>query len=649
MGFPGSAGYATAKFLPPEGPREKMLRTILRQGWGRMGQNPMAAQSSKAESDSAKADGVSWQAFLSQFRSMALALWASRDRTKLSLLGLGLVAVVGATAYSQVRLNAWNQPFYNALARKDMQVFIEQLGVFAVLAGVLLILNVAQMWLNQSSKVVLREGLVSDLLEQWLSPARAFRLSNAGEIGENPDQRIQQDAQHLSDLTTELGIGLLQSTLLLLSFVGVLWVLSSHMVLSIFGGAYVVPGYMVWCALAYAAIASAFSWMVGRPLINLNAQHYAREADFRYALVRVNEQIDAITLSSGEADERNRIDGVFRTVLDISWRIVNAMTRLTFVTAGYGWFTIIAPILVAAPAYFRSGMSFGELMMIVGAFNQVQGALRWFVDNFSSIADWRATLLRVASFRQKILTMDELGKDASRITLEEADGPSVKIDDLRVSWPAGCIKLSEAHTELQTGQRLLITGENGEEKSLLFRAVGGLWPWGSGRITRPPRQSIMFMPVRAYTPAGTLRQSVAYPHPVSKYHAEDIAKALVDVGLEHLKAELDIEDRWDRRLTDDEKQSLAFARVVLQKPDWVVANDALDILNPTSRMRIREILQGALSHIGIINIGHDVPETGVYHYKVRLVRDPHGPAFDSDRATQTSDQPGPAAEPPSGG
>ena len=270
-----------------------------------MGQKSMAAQSSKTGSDGARADGVNWQDFLSQVRSMASALWASRERTKLSLLGLCLVAVVGGTAYSQVRLNAWNQPFYNALARKDMQVFIEQLGVFAVLAGVLLILNVAQMWLNQSSKVVLREGLVNDLLDQWLSPARAFRLSNAGEIGENPDQRIQQDAQHLAELTTELGIGLLQSTLLLLSFVGVLWLLSSHMVLSIFGGSYTVQGYMVWCALAYAAIASALSWMVGRPLINLNAQHYAREADFRYALVRVNEQIDAITLSSGEADEKD--------------------------------------------------------------------------------------------------------------------------------------------------------------------------------------------------------------------------------------------------------------------------------------------------------------------------------------------------------
>jgi vitamin B12/bleomycin/antimicrobial peptide transport system ATP-binding/permease protein len=608
----------------------------------------MAAQSSKSPSDAVTMDGIEWGAFFSQFRSMGSALWNSRERNKIALLGAGLVVVVGATAYSQVRLNAWNQPFYNALARKDFPLFFEQLWVFAALAGVLLVLNVAQMWLNQSSKVVLREGLVNDLLDQWLKPTRAFRLSNAGQIGENPDQRIQQDAQHLAELTTDLGIGLLQSTLLLLSFVGVLWVLSSHMVLSIFGGAYTVPGYMVWSALAYAAIASLVSWRVGRRLVNLNAQHYAREADFRYALVRVNEQIDAITLSGGETDEKNRIDGVFRTVLDISWRIVGAMTQLTWVTAGYGWFTIIAPILVAAPAYFRSGMSFGELMMIVGAFNQVQQALRWFVDNFSGIADWRATLLRCASFRQKILTMDDLGKDASRIKFE-TDGPSVRIDDLRVSSPAGCIKLSEPHSELQAGQRMLITGETGEEKALVFRAIGELWPWGSGRITRPPRPSIAFLPVRAYTPAGTLREAVAYPHPPSKFEPADIVKALADVGLEHLQSKLDVEERWERQLTDDEKQSLAFARVILQKPSWVVLNDALDILNPTSRMRIRDIMMGALRDIGIINVGHDVAESGIYHYKVQLVRDPLGPAFEADRAPQTSDQPGPAAEPSAGG
>jgi putative ATP-binding cassette transporter len=153
----------------------------------------------------------------------------------------------------------------------------------------------------------------------------------------------------------------------------------------------------------------------------------------------------------------------------------------------------------------------------------------------------------------------------------------------------------------------------------------------------------MFMPVRAYTPAGTLREAIAYPHQHTKFDPADIAKALADVGLEHLRAELDIEDRWDHRLTDDEKQSLAFARVVLQKPNWVVANDALDILNPTSRKRIREIMQGALSHIGLINVGHDVPESDVYHYKVHLVRDPQGPAFESGGAPQASDPSAPAA------
>jgi putative ATP-binding cassette transporter len=357
-------------------------------------------------------------AFLSQFRTIASALWASRARNKIMLLGAGLLVVVGGAAYAQVRLNAWNQPFYNALSHKDLRTFLEQLEVFAELASVLLLLNVAQTFLNQSSKVVLREGLVNDLTKQWLEPARAFRLSNAGEVGENPDQRIQQDAQRLAELTTDLGIGLVQSTLLLLTFVGVLWVLSSHMVLSVGGHTFSVLGYTVWCALLYAGAASFLSWRVGRPLIELNAQRYAREANFRYALVRVNEQIDAITLSGGEADERARLDAVFQTVLDISWRVVGAVTGLTWVTAGYGWFTVIAPILVAAAAYFQSEMSFGELMVGVGAFNQVQSALRWFVDNFSGIADWRATLLRVAIFRQEILTMDELGRNTSRIKFD---------------------------------------------------------------------------------------------------------------------------------------------------------------------------------------------------------------------------------------
>jgi vitamin B12/bleomycin/antimicrobial peptide transport system ATP-binding/permease protein len=604
----------------------------------------MADQSKKPPENVGGGEGASLAGLVSDFLWMASAFWVSRQRNKLLALAGALIVVVGATAYMQIRLNSWNRPFYNALTNKDMPGFLTQLGVFGVIAGILLVLNVAQMWLNQSSKVVLRQGLVNDLLDQWLTPKRAFRLSNSGPLGVNPDQRLQADAQHLTDLSTDLGIGLLQSSLLLLTFVGVLWGLSRGQFLPFAGREFAPPGYLVWCALVYAGAASFVSWWVGRPLINLNAEHYAREADFRFALVRINEHIDGITLYGGEPDEREGLNGVFGGVLDISWRIVNAVTRLTWVTAGYGWFTIIAPILVAAPAYFQSKMSFGELMVIVGAFNQVQNALRWFVDNFSNLADWRATLLRVARFRKAIMKMDDLGQAKSRIHFTETREPSITIDDLHVASPEGCVMLSEPHTNMTVSERVLIAGEDGEHKALLFRAIGGLWPWGSGQITHPARNTIMFMPVRAYIPPGALGEAVAYPRSASDYDAAVIAKALVDVGLEHLASRLEEENRWDRDLTDDEKQCLAFARVILQRPQWVVVNDALDVLDPKSRQRIRALFSSELSEIGLINIGHDQPETSFYPRKLHLVVDAGGLKFEPTREHGMPESPRSAAE-----
>lgn len=567
------------------------------------------------------------QTLFSEIMGMVAAFWAARERNKLMLLAAALVAVIGATAYVQILLNAWNRPFYNALTHKDFSGFLQQLGVFAELAGILLVLNVAQRWLNQTSKVVLRQGLVHDLLKEWLAPMRAFRLSNSGEIGINPDQRIAADAEHLTDLMTDLGIGLLQAALLLSVFVGVLWGLSQHMTLSFAGNTFEIPGYMVWCALIYAGTASFLSWLIGRPLITLNSERYAREGELRSALVRVNEQIEGITIYGGESGERQYLNAVFETVLEVLRRIVRAATRLTWITAGYGWFTIVAPILVAAPSYFSGSMTFGELMMVVGAFNQVQSSLRWFVDNFSSIADWRATLLRVASFRQAIHIMDKLGHSTDRIRVEETEDGSIRIDDLRVAAPTGCIALSEPRVELKPGERILIVGERGAGKTLLFRAFVGLWPWGSGRITRPARQFMTFLSRRAYIPPGTLRAVVAYPHPTDAYEDASVAEALADVGLPALGTMLDKADRWDRVLNDDEKQCLAFARVILQRPRWVVLDDILDVVAPASRRRIEAVLAGKLADVGVINIGEDRTKSGLFTRTLHLVTDPNGVTF----------------------
>jgi len=569
---------------------------------------------------------LSKDSLFAQVARLVAAFWASRERNQLLLLAAALVAVVAATAYMQIRLNAWNRPFYDALTHKDIPQFISQLRVFAELAAVLLVLNVSQVWLNQTSRVVLRQGLVHDLLNEWLKPMRAFRLSNAGSIGQNPDQRLHADAQHLTDLMTDLGIGLLQSTLLLLSFIGVLWVSSQHMFLPFAGHRYYIPGYMVWCALFYASTASFLSWLVGRPLIGLDAERYAREANLRFALVRANEEIEGITIYGGEADEKGHLNRVFDSVLEVSRRIVGATTRLSWITSGYGWFTIVAPILVAAPTYLTGGMSFGELMLVVGAFNQVQTSLRWFVDNFPSIADWRATLLRVASFRGALVTMDSLGESTSRIDLEETGSPTIRLDDLQVAAPAGAINLSERHVDLAPGERVLISGERGEERTLLFRAMIGLWPWGSGRIARPPRESMMFLPERAYVPPGTLRTALCYPCATHEFDDAAAVRALTAVGLERLQPLLDTTERWDQRLNDDEKQLLAIARVILQRPQWVVLNEALEILDPASRRRTEALFSGDLARVGLINIGRET-DREFFMRRVQLRTDPQGPTF----------------------
>ena len=588
---------------------------------------PAAARTEAASEDALAPYDFTKDNLFAQIKRMAGAFWAARERNQLLLLCGGLVIVVAATAAMQIRLNAWNRPFYDALTHKDIPGFVRQLVVFAELAAVLLVLNVSQVWLNQTSRVVLRQGLVHDLLNEWLKPTRAFRLSNAGPIGQNPDQRLHADAQHLTELMTDLGIGLLQATLLLLSFIGVLWVLSQHMVVPFAGHRLQVPGYMVWCALLYAGTASFLSWRVGRPLITLDAERYAREADMRFALVRANEEIEGITIYGGESDEKDHLNQVFATVLEVSRRIVGATTQLTWITAGYGWFTIVAPILVAAPSYLTGEMSFGELMVAVGAFNQVQTSLRWFVDNFSTIADWRATLLRVASFRGAVATMDNLGESTSRIDLEEGPTPAIHIDDLQVAAPGGAIRLSETHLELMPGERVLIAGERGADRTQLFRALIGLWPWGKGRIVRPARESMMFLPARAYVPPGTLRTALCYPCSTHDFDAPATERALAAVGLERLTPLLDTTARWDRQLNDDEKQSLAIARVLLQRPQWLVLNGVFEGLDAASRRRIEAVLARELAGVGLIDIGKQEENAGFFTRIFQLLTDAGGPSF----------------------
>jgi vitamin B12/bleomycin/antimicrobial peptide transport system ATP-binding/permease protein len=532
-----------------------------------------------------------------------------------------IILVVAGTAYGQIRLNGWNKPFYDALSRRDLRDFLYQLGVFFLIAGFLLALNVVQRWLVETLELKMREGLVTSLLHDWMLPRRAFWLANAGAMGVNPDQRIHEDARKLCELSADLGIGLLQAAILFLTFSRVLWVLSNDFIFRVSDRDYTVPGFMVWAAILYASAGSLMSYWVGRGLIGRNAERYAREADLRFSLVRVNEHVDDISLAQGEGDERRRIALHLGNVLAATRRIVMGHANLTWVTAGFGWVTIVAPILVAAPLYFSGKVSFGGLMMAAGAFTQAQSSLRWFIDNFSAIADWRASLLRVANFRHALISSHEPRGFESRIAYTEGDPGAISIENLEIVSAANADMLKETRVVVSRGERVLILGAPGTGKTQLFRALAGLWPWGAGHITRPTGEQIFYLPRGTpYLPRGSLREVLAYPLKADSFGDGAFTRALYRLGLERLAPLLDTTHRWDRELSQDEQLCLAIARILLQAPPWVLIDGTFGSLDDDVLERVMDVFTNELQSTGVIHIGGPAQAHTLFTRVLHLVK-----------------------------
>lgn len=558
-----------------------------------------------------------------QLSLMIRAISSSPVGGKIVILMVALVVVIVATAYGQIRLNSWNKPFYDALSRRDFRDFLFELGVFFVIAGCILALNVLQRWLGEMLQVRLREGLVRSLLHDWMLPRRAFWLANAGSMGVNPDQRIHEDARKLCELSGSLGIGLFQASILFGTFAGILWRLSSNFSIHIGDRDYAIPGFMLWAAIIYAGAGSLLSYTVGRGLINRNADRYAREADLRFSLVRVNEHVDAISLAAGEQDEKRRIERRLADALRATRRIVWGHTNLEWVTAGFGWVTNVAPILVAAPLYFTGKVSFGGMMMAAAAFTQAQSSLRWFIDNFSVIADWRATLLRVANFRHAVITTDEPRGFESRIVYEEGDAGRIRIESLHSVSSAHADMIKEPKVVIEAGARVLVLGAPGTGKTQLFRALAGLWPWGSGRIIRPRNEQIFYLPRGTpYLPRGSLREVLAYPLKGDNFSANAFSRALFRLGLERLAPFIDETRRWDRELSQDEQLCLVFARMLIQTPPWVLIDGTLGLLDDDVLELVIDIFGKELKTTGIIHIGGPGEAHELFSAVLHLIKAP---------------------------
>lgn len=547
---------------------------------------------------------------LNAFARIARDWLTASDRGTARLLIAGVVALTFLQVGIQIRFNLWNRDFFNALENRDNPEFMLQMAVFLGLAALSMAASVYQLYLKQLVQLRWREWLSGRLIAGWLRDGRHYQLEITGGAVQNPDQRVAEDARIATELAVDFTLGLLISLTTLMAFVGILWTLSGALRFSLFGTLVAVPGYMVWAALLYALLGSGLTWVVGRPMVDINIRRAGSEAEFRFGLVRARENGEAIALIHGETDERRVLAGLFVRVRETVAELMRSQRHLMWLTSAYGSLAMVFPTLVASPAYFAGAITLGGLMQIGAAFGQVQGSLNWFVDNFPNIAEWRSAVARLLAFRAAIDDLDAMQADPAQPTIRvieacEGDGPHVlAFRDVQVAFSDGTTVIAGASAEIHPGEHVLIKGESGTGKSTLFRAIAGLWPWGAGEILVPPRASLMFMPQRPYIPNGSLLGALSYPAGPGAYGAEAAAATLAAVGLNHLVARLADEERWDRILSLGEQQRLAFARLLLQRPGWIFMDEATAALDEENQDAMMRLVQAALPESAIISIGH---------------------------------------------
>jgi putative ATP-binding cassette transporter len=539
---------------------------------------------------------------------LAAPYFRSEDRWAGRLLLGAVVAIQLSLVAIQVILNQWYNRFYNTLQDRNFNAFVSAVLFFCVLAAIYTVLQVYQNYLNQWLQIRWRRWMTQTYLQQWLNTANHYRMQLLGDAADNPDQRVAEDIKMFIDSGAGFGIlpvglGLLNAVVTLCSFVVILWTLSEDAPLTLFGVA--IHGYLVLAALIYAIIGTTLTHLIGWPLISLNFRQQRFEADFRFNLVRSRENSEQIASLNGEAAERERHLFRFGLLADNWIAIMQRTKKLTFFTASYSQASVIFPYVMVSPAYFSGGMQLGGLMQTASAFNNVQGALSYFVTAYQAIAEFQAVVTRLSGFERAIETARAaaLAPPVIEVVAREAS-PAIAIDHLSVRLPHGEPLLNAEHLALNAGDRVLVSGPSGAGKSTLFRAIAGIWPFGSGKVSVPIEAKVMLVPQRPYFPLTTLAGAITYPAKVGTFDEARLVDALTAVGLSRLAPRLAEEAHWNRMLSVGEQQRLAIARALLYAPDYLLLDEATAALDEPAEAMLYRLLQERLPGTAIISIGH---------------------------------------------
>lgn len=527
--------------------------------------------------------------------------WQSEEKKKAFWLLTCIIALTFGVVFMLVQLNTWNNSFYSALQNYDAEKISSELIHFSWLAAIYIILAVYSYYLQQTLILHWRRWLTTRFIDIWLQNKTYYNLQMFGKDTDNPDQRISEDVRQFVEMTLGFAIGILKSLCTFISFVFILYQLSGPLSFSFMGKTWTIHGYMLWASLLYSILGTYITHVVGRKLVKLNFIQQRYEADFRFSMIRLRESAESVAFYRGEAQEGKVFKNRFKLLLDNFWQLVNKQKQLVFLNSGYSQIAIIFPFVVAMNRYLAKEVSLGGLMQVASAFGRVQDSLSYFVDMYSSIAQWQAVVMRLTYFGRH---MHEVSQQAEQFHVERfATSEAVSVEQMQVNLPDDTVLLQDINFTLQPGRNVLIKGVSGSGKSTLLRALAGIWPFVTGKINLPKTEELMFIPQKPYIPLGSLREALLYPgrKPLSD---EELLYLLDLCQIGYLRDKLDLVADWSHVLSVGEQQRLAFVRAHIQEPKWLFLDEATSALDEDTEAAMYALLAERLRQTTLVSIGH---------------------------------------------
>lgn len=544
--------------------------------------------------------------------------WRSEEKKSAWMYLVGIIILTMAAVYMTLLLNDWFNEFYSALQNYDSTAVYHGLIRFTAIAFGHIAFSVYAYYLQQTLALRWRRWMTEKYLSRWTSRHMFYRLEMfSGGRSDNPDQRISEDINLFTTRTLSFMAGLLKAITTIFCFIFVLWSLSEPLTLPLPGLTIHIYGYLVWTALAYSVIGTWITHKVGHKLVGLNFVQQKLEADFRYAMVRLRETSESVAFYHGGKEEKKILSGRFHKLLVNTVYIIRKQKQLSWLTNSYGQIAIIFPFVVAAPRYLSKNISLGGLMQVANCFGKVQESMSYFVDVYSSLAEWMSCVERLLTFDAHMDHMlRETEKEQGHLARKEG-GSSLILSDVTVRLPQGKTLLSSLSCTIQEGEKVILKGPSGSGKSTLLRLLAGLWPYGEGVIQLPLTSEVLFIPQKPYMPMGTLEEAAFYPK--GKGNREELVKLMETCGLTRWKDHLEEEGDWSHILSLGEQQKLAFVRIFLTRPRWVFLDEATSAMDEETENHLYRLLT-FLPGMTVISVGHR-STLDKYHTRVLKIRE----------------------------